>query len=118
MLRFWRRNRDADLDEEVRDHLRQAEAARVEEGMLPPVARAEARKEFGNVTLIKEITRETWSRRWLDELIWDSRDALRQFKRHPGFTTIALTMLALGIGANGAVFTLANGVLFRGMPHI
>ena len=56
--------------------------------------------------------------RWLDDALWDIGYALRQFRQHPGFTAIAITMLALGIGVNAAVFTLTNGILFRGTPHI
>lgn len=59
-----------------------------------------------------------WGWRWIDEAVWDVRYAVRHFRQHPGFTAVALTMLALGIGINGAVFTLTNGVLFSGFPHV
>jgi putative ABC transport system permease protein len=67
---------------------------------------------------MREHVRDAWGWRWIDDALWDIRYALRQFRQHPGFTAIALTMLALGIGVNGAVFTLTNGILFRGTPHI
>ena len=56
--------------------------------------------------------------RWVDDVLGDIRSALRQFRHQPGFTATAIVILAVGIGVNAAVFTLTNGVLFRGIPHI
>jgi putative ABC transport system permease protein len=65
-----------------------------------------------------ERARGAWVWRWLDDLSWDVGHALRQFRRNPGFTAVAITMLTLGIGVNAAVFTLTNGILFSGFPHV
>jgi hypothetical protein len=62
--------------------------------------------------------RDAWCWRWVDEVLWDSRYALRQFRQHPGFTAVSTTMLALGIGVNAAVFTVASAVLSRGFRLI
>lgn len=73
---------------------------------------------WGSPLLVRDQARDARGWRWLDEAVWDVRAALRQFRRHPGFTATAVAILAIGIGANGAVFTLTNGALFSGYPHI
>jgi hypothetical protein len=60
----------------------------------------------------------SWSWRWVDEVLWDIRYALRQFRQNPGFTAVAVLTLALGIGVNAAVFTVTNATLFKGFPLV
>src|ERR1700742_1301752 len=110
--------RKTDLTEELETHLRMAIADRVAQGESPAEARRAALREFGNLPLIADVTRERWGWLRLEHLLQDLKFALRQMRRSPGFTVTAVLTLALGIGALTTVATWSNAVLYNPWPHV
>jgi predicted permease len=110
--------RKADLSEELESHLRMAVADRVARGESPAEARRAAMREFGNMPLIADVTRERWGWLRLEHLLQDLQFALRQMRRSPGFTITAVLTLALGIGALTTVATWTNAVLYNPWPRV
>jgi predicted permease len=111
----WERAKES-LSEELEVHLKMATAERVAAGEDPEQARAAAMRELGNLPLIKDVTRERWGWMWLDNLLHDTRYALRQLLRAPAFTATALFTLAFGIGANLGVFQLLYAAILAELP--
>ena len=112
-----RRAAERDLDEELRLHLALERERHREAGLSEGDAARTARRRLGNGPLIRERTRDVWGWRWLDDLGRDARHAARALGRSPGFAATVVLVLALGVGANVALFSIAYGLLFRPLPY-
>jgi putative ABC transport system permease protein len=110
---FWRKRREEkELDEELRFHLERETQLRRDRGQDPGAAQ----RDFGNVTLVGEDTRATWGWNTIEAAARDARFGLRLLRKSPTFAVTAIVVLALGIGATSAIFTVVNAVLLRPLP--
>jgi predicted permease len=105
------------LDEDIRDHIDREAQANVARGMSPDEARYAAIRKFGNLRRVTDETREVWTMSWLEDFLQDARHALRLLRRNKAFAVAAILTLAVGIGANTAIFSVVHAVLLKPLPY-
>jgi predicted permease len=113
---FHRRRFRSDLEEEIRLHIELRREQQMEAGLSPRAASSTAHRRFGNATRIREKSHMTWGWEWLESFAQDTAYGIRAMLRSPALTVVALVSLALGIGANTAIFSLLDAVMLRSLP--
>jgi predicted permease len=114
---FRRRQRYDDLSVSIQEHIAERAEELMQEGMPRAQAEQSARREFGNVALVEQKSREAWQWPALESILADLKFVLRRLRKSPGFTVTVLLTLAIGIGANTAVFSVLNSVILKPLPY-
>jgi predicted permease len=114
---FGRGRRYEDLSVSIQEHIEERAEELIDEGMAREQAEQTARREFGNVTLLRERSREEWQWSRVESILADIKFTFRRLRRSPGFAITVVLTLAIGIGANTAVFSVLNSVLIRPLPY-
>jgi hypothetical protein len=114
---FFKNRRYDDISVSIQEHIDERIDELMEEGMSRDEAERTARRDFGNVTLVRERSREVWQWQRLESLLVDLKHVCRRLWRSPGFAITVVLTLAIGIGANTAVFSVLNSVLIRPLSY-
>ena len=113
---FQRRDLERELNDELGSHIAMETARHIQNGESPEAARQIALREFGNVALVAEVTRDQWGLGWLEQAFVDLRYSVRSFLRAPLFSAVVVITLGLGIGSSTTIFSLLDGIILRALP--